>query len=198
MKPARGVRREYLAAFAEIVRQVTARLSKSDPANLPVRMYVAGGAALYLHTGVRVSEDIDASFSQRLLLGDKDLERSFRDADGRARILYLDRSYSDTLGLMHEDAYADSIPLALPGLERGKLEVRILSPLDLAVTKISRFSEQDRADIELLARRRLIDAKALRRRATEALGGYVGDLDSVRTSIDLACRIVDESRKSRR
>lgn len=197
MNPDRSATGEYLKAFAEIVGRVASKLAKSAPRTLPVRMYVAGGAALYLLTGVRVSEDIDATFSRRLVLGE-DLELSYRDADGRARVLYLDRNYNDTLGLLHENAYADSIPVKLPGINAATVDVRVLSPLDLAVTKISRFSAQDRADIELLARRRLIDAKALRRRAEEALGGYIGDLDSVRTSIGLACRVVDAASRPQR
>lgn len=200
MRPAAGVRPEYLKAFAEIVGRVTAKLATVPAESLPVRMYVAGGAALYLTTGVRVSEDIDAAFSRRLALGE-DIEVSYRDTDGGARLLYLDRNYNDTLGLLHQDAYADSLPVRIPGVDTAgaaRIEVRILSPLDLAVTKISRFAEQDRADIELLAREGLIDAKSLRRRAEEALQGYVGALDSVRTSIALACRIVDAAAQPRR
>ena len=199
MKPDRRVRGEYLEAFAQVVARLAAKLAR-NPQAAPLRMYVAGGAALYLLTGVRVSEDIDATFSRRLVLGE-DLEVSYRDADGRVRLLYLDRNYNDTLGLLHEDAYADSLPLTIPGIEAARpaaVEVRILSPLDLAVSKIARFSEQDRADIELLAREGLIDAKSLRRRADEALQGYVGALDSVRTSIALACRLVEAAARPKR
>ena len=200
MKPDRRVRGEYLQAFAQVVERLAAKLANNPPRAAPVRMYVAGGAALYLLTGVRVSEDIDAAFSRRLVLGE-DIEVSYRDADGRARLLYLDRNYNDTLGLLHRDAYADSLPVRIPGIEAAKpamVEVRILAPLDLAVTKIARFSEQDRADIELLARDGLIDAKSLRRRAEDALRDYVGALDSVRTSIALACRLVEAAAQPRR
>ncbi|OGA00483.1 MAG: hypothetical protein A2Z64_15175 [Betaproteobacteria bacterium RIFCSPLOWO2_02_67_12] len=153
-------------------------------------MYVAGGAALHLMTGTRVSEDIDAVFSRRILLND-DIQVSYRDADGRARLLYLDRNYNDTLGLLHEDAYEDSRPVTIPGVDPRTIEVRALAPVDLAVTKLARFSEQDRADIELMAKAGLIESASLRKRANEALGGYVGDLDSVRTSIEIACRLVE-------
>lgn len=197
LRPVAGVRPEYLKAFAEIVARVAAKLAKSPAQSLPVRMYVAGGAALYLITGVRVSEDIDATFSRRLVLGE-DIEVSYRDTDDSARLLYLDRNYNDTLGLLHQDAYADSHPVRIPGIDAARVEVRILSPLDLAVTKISRFSEQDRADIQLLAREGLIEAKSLRRRSEEALQDYVGALDSVRTSIALACRIVEAAAQPRR
>jgi hypothetical protein len=39
---------------------------------------------------------------------------------------------------------------------------------------------------------------ALRRRAEEALGGYVGDVARIRTSIDIACRVVEEAAPRRR
>lgn len=66
------------------------------------------------------------------------------------------------------------------------------------MTKIACFSAQGRADVELLTREGLIHARSLRRRAEEALHGYVGALDSVRTSIALACRIVEAAAQPRR
>ncbi len=190
MKPDRRVSREYLEALAEIVGRIARSLEGAPADALPVRMFVAGGAALYLHTGVRVSEDIDAAFSRRLALVD-DLSVSYRDADGRARILYLDRNYNDTLGLLHEDAYDDADPVALPGVDTRLIDVRVLSPLDVAVSKLSRFSEQDRRDIEQLASGRRIESKPLRRRAVEALAGYVGDIETLKGNMDIACRLVD-------
>jgi hypothetical protein len=144
-----------------------------------------------------VTADVDAVFSRRVAIHD-DLEVSYRDTDGRARLLYLDRNYNDTLGLLHQNAYQDSERVELPGIDNAILEVRVLSPLDLAVSKLSRFSDQDREDVELLAREALIDAGALRARAEDALGGYVGDVKSVQTSIDLACRLVEGVRRSPR
>jgi Nucleotidyltransferase of unknown function (DUF6036) len=190
MRPDKRVTRDYLAAFAEIVGKIAQSLKGAPASALPVRMYVAGGAALQLHIGTRVSEDIDATFSRRLVLSN-DLSVSYRDVDGHARVLYLDRNYNDSLGLLHEDAYSDSVPISIPGVDRKWVDVRLLSPLDLAVSKLSRFSDQDRQDIEALARERLISAKALRRRAEEALVGYIGNIDVLRNTIDIACRLID-------
>ncbi|MEO8716982.1 MAG: DUF6036 family nucleotidyltransferase [Burkholderiales bacterium] len=184
------LRSEYDKAFREILSRVQQALRGSQPAALPIRMYIAGGAALHLLTGQRVTEDIDAVFSKKVVF-DTDLSVAYRDADGRARMMYLDRSYNDTLGLMHEDAYADAQEVDVPGIDRSVLEVRVLTPLDLAVTKLARFADVDREDIETLARRGLIDASSLRERAQEALGGYVGNLETIRTSLDIACRLVD-------
>src|SRR5207244_3703037 len=179
----------YLAACREIIGRIAASLAGSPPRALPVQMYVAGGAALHLYTGERVSRDIDAAFSRRIALPEN-LEVAYRDADGAARLLYFDRQYSDTLALMHEDAYEDSVPLALERRDADILEVRLLSAVDLAVRKIGRFSSQDRDDIASLARHKLITSTALRRRAEEAASAYVGDMTRVQGSIELACRIV--------
>jgi hypothetical protein len=159
-------------------------------------MFVAGGAALHFYTGERVSRDIDAVFSHRIALPE-DLEVSYRDADGAARLLYFDRQYNDTFALMHEDVHTDSLPLILEGIDSQVLDVRLLAPLDLAISKISRFSAQDRADIASLARHRPVDSTALRRRSLEALAGFVGNVDRVRGSIEMACRIVEDTHKRR-
>ena len=191
MRPDTAARPDYIAAFQEIVKRITESLSDLPEKALPVKMVVAGGAALHFYTGERVSRDIDAAFSHRIVLPD-DLEVSYRDADSAARLLYFDRQYNDSLALIHEDAYDDSVPLTLTGVDNRTLDVRLLSALDLAVSKISRFSNQDREDIASLAKHGLISSDALRRRAQEAAGAYVGNLDSLQTSIRLACAIVED------
>lgn len=192
MSPDPAARKEYVAAFREVVSRIAAPLAGAPKRQLPVRMYVAGGAAMHFYTGERISEDVDAVFSHRFALPEN-LEVSYRDADGAARLLYFDRQYNDTFGLLHEAAHDDSIPLAIDGIDPAVFEVRLLAPVDLAVSKIARLSDQDRGDIAALARRGLVSARALRRRADEAMGGYVGDLDRLRTSIDIACRIAEEA-----
>lgn len=189
MQPELPARREYVAAFLEIARRISASLNGLPKKALPVHMYVAGGAALHFYTGERVTQDIDAAFSKRIALPDN-LEVSYRDADGAAQLLYLDRQYSDTLALIHQDAHEDSVPLTLPGLEPEILDVRLLTPTDLAVTKIGRMTSQDRDDIAALARRRLLNSASLRARADEAVGNFVGDTIRLRGNIDSACRMV--------
>ena len=189
MPPESPAHAGYVAAFREIAARVAASLAQVPPEALPIQMYVAGGAALHFHTGGRVSADVDATFSRLIALPDG-LDMAWRDDDGSARLLYFDRQYNDTLGLMHEDAYADSIALALAGVDPRVLDVRILTPLDLAVSKLGRYSAQDRADIATLAGRGLLDPVALENRALEALGSYVGDTRRLRGNITDAIRLV--------
>ncbi len=193
MRPDKRANPAYLEAFARVVAKIAARLKDVDKKQLPIKLTIAGGAALYLRTGSRVSIGIDGVFSRRVVIDD-DLEASYRDKDGRARVLYLDRNYNDTLGLLHENAHEDAERVDLPGNDGSVVEVRALTPLDLAVSKLARFSDQDREDIEVLAREKLVDAKSLRKRAEEALSGYVGDLKSIRTSLELACNVVEAAR----
>jgi hypothetical protein len=181
---------EYRAAFDQVMLRVQQQLRSSQPDAFPIRVYVTGGAALHLFTGERITEDVDATFSKKVLLNE-DIEMSYRDPDGRARVMYLDRKGNGTAVLVHAQAYEDSKPIAVTGIDKELLEVRLLSPVDLAVSKLAPFADQDRKDVELLARKKLIDSRSLRQRATEALQGYGGDLTAVRTSIDVACRLID-------
>jgi hypothetical protein len=194
VKPAPDVTGEYVRAFAEIASRIqkTIRAGTQGSA-LPVRMVVAGGAAQHFYTAARVSTDIDATLSKRILLP-PDLDVPYRDVDGSPRVLYFDRQYNDTFALMHEDADDDSRPLALPGIDARILDVRLLAPVDLAVSKIARFAEHDQADIAALASFGLIDAASVRARAEEALGGYIGDMNRIKTSIRLACALIENSR----
>ncbi|HEY3658121.1 MAG TPA: DUF6036 family nucleotidyltransferase [Steroidobacteraceae bacterium] len=191
MQPDAAIRPQYVDAFRQIAVRIADTLADVPAADLPIKMYVAGGAAVYFYTGDRVSRDIDAVFSRRIALPEN-LEVAYRDADGAARLLYFDRQYNDSLSLMHEDAFDDSISLDLQGTDPRRLDVRLLTPLDLAVSKLSRFAEHDRNDIMSLVRHRRVRSVALRVRAEEALAGYVGSTDRVRGSIDLACRIIED------
>jgi hypothetical protein len=201
VRPDRRARAEYIEAFIELAKRLVDSLRAVSRRALPIRMYVAGGAAVHLYTGARISKDIDAAFSHRIALP-QNLAVTYRDADGYARALFFDPNYNDTFALMHEDARDDSQPLELPGVDSEVLDIRLLSPLDLAVSKLARFSEQDREDIVTLARLRLIDADSLRTRAEEALKYFVGAVERLQASIDIAVRLVEdaqrETRKSRR
>ena len=191
VRPERA-RPEYVAAFGEIARRIARSLQDLPRKHLPVRMYVAGGAALHFYTGARVSQDIDAAFSRRIALPDN-LDVAYQAADGSAQLLYLDSQYSETFALMHEDAHRESESLALPDIDARILDIRLLTPVDLAVSKIARLSGQDREDIAALARLGLVSVKALRARAEAAIAGYVGDLVRLRGNIESACRIVNDT-----
>ena len=194
--PNPAVGTHFLDAFKTMVGRIEASIKASGNKKLvlPVRMFVAGGVASHFYTARRMTDDVDATFSHRMLLPE-DLEISYRDADGKARLLYFDRQYNDTFGLLHEDAYKDSIPLKLGGIDPKVVEVRLLSPVDLAVSKLARFAQHDREDIQALAAEGLLNSKDLKKRAGEALKHYIGDPGPIKTSITQACRVIDKNRR---
>jgi hypothetical protein len=63
----------------------------------------------------------------------------------------------------------------------------------LRLAKISRFSSHDRDDITSLSKHGLIKSAALRRRSEQAMENYVGNLDTLKSTINLACRIVEDA-----
>ncbi len=180
---------DFLTAFQRITGRIAESLTETPATALPVSMYIFGGGAVHFYTGDRVSIDIDAKFSHRIVLPDN-LEVSYRAPDGAAKLLYFDRQFNESFTLVHEDAYRDSVPLELSEIDSQVLDIRLLSALDLAVSKISRLADRDRRDFGALAKRGLINSSTLRIRAEEAMKYYVGNLDRLQTSIDLACNIV--------
>lgn len=172
--------------LAQGLRRLLQRLEQRLQLRQPVDVFLAGGMAAHVYTADRVTTDVDAEFAARIFLP-PDLEVEVVLEDGSREVVYLDTNYSPTLSLMHEDYREDAIPLDL-GLEH--LRVRALSPVDLAVSKMSRFADPDRADIEALARLGLISADAVERRALEAIGGYIGGEAMLRINIGEAVALV--------
>ena len=135
----------------------------------------------------KIADGIFASAAPWL---DRDAVVIYRDSRGDTRTVYFDPAYNETFALLHEDAHHDAMRLPLDGVKG--VNVFVLTPIDLAVSKLSRFAAIDREDILALAKAGLISAKDLRRRAEEALPGYVGNLAGVRTAIGLACGDIEK------
>ena len=184
----------YLEAFGRLAARIAASLTPLPEARTSGAHDHRRRCGPEFHTGEGAPCGIDAAFSRPVVLPAR-LEDAYGDKDGSARLLYLDRAYNGTLAPMHPQAREDSRVIALEGVDARVLEVRVLAPIDLAVSKLGRFSAQDRADIALLARHRLISAAALRRRLVQALQGYVGSVAAVRARIEPACRIAGGARR---
>ena len=59
------------------------------------------------------------------------------------------------------------------------------------VSKLARFTENDRRDIYALALNKLITAESLRKRAEAAMQDFIGDKKPLQTTIDIVCRDLD-------
>jgi len=150
----------------DLFKQLEERLSLSKL----LTVYLADGMAVHLYTAKRVTTDVDAEFSGRIIIPN-DLMVEVTLEDGSPQVIYLDTNYNSTFALMHEDYQDDAIPVDL-GLEH--IQVRVLSPVDLAVSKIARLADNDREDIHELVRLGLTTADEIDQRAKSALEGYIG------------------------
>lgn len=164
--PAFHTRTALAEGLRELFKQLEERLSLRSSVNV----YLAGGMAVHLYTATRVTTDVDAEFGGRVFLPN-DLMVEVTLEDGTQQVVYLDTNYNSTFALMHEDYLDDSIPVDL-GAEQ--IHVHVLSPVDLAVSKIARFADNDKEDIAALVRLGLTSADEIEHRATSALAGYIG------------------------
>lgn len=157
----------------------------------PIQMYLAGGMAVNFYCGSRYTEDVDASFSRRILLTQDDLVVNYTKADGTTSYIYFDKNYNTSFALIHEDFERDSVDWYHKEETDKKIRLKVFSPVDLAVSKIARFSERDQSDIMELAANDLFTHEQLRERAMEALSYFVGNVLSVKNSIDIICRKIE-------
>ena len=171
---------ELSDALSQLLDLMDASIRKGGYDGPPITMYLAGGMAVNFYCGTRYTEDVDAFYTHRVHVGP--CEVSYRHKDGNPSFLYLDNNHNPKFGLLHENHGRDAVEWTGIGNEKRKIHLFVLSPVDLAVTKISRFSTQDCEDILALARAGLFSADQLRDRAMEALGVRIGDRAPVMTS----------------
>jgi hypothetical protein len=176
---------ELTQALVVMLDRMDASIRQGGYAGEPVRMFVAGGIAVHYHCGTRYTGDVDATFSRRMLLHYEDLVVKYERQDGKGATLYLDPTYNDTFALLHPDHQENAIEWQGIGNERRLIQAFVFTPLDLAVSKIARFGEQDREDIRNLSS--YFTTEQLRAHAEEALDYYVGNTSWVRGSIDIIC-----------
>ncbi|MGU5866746.1 DUF6036 family nucleotidyltransferase [Aeromonas caviae] len=155
----------------------------------PIEMYIAGGVAVNYYIGSRYTMDVDAVYSHRILLDFESLVQTSEDGT----LLYFDSNYNDTFSLMHENYQEDAILWEGINNKNRLIIAKVLAPVDLAISKISRNGDQDREDILSLAREGLFTAGELEARALEALEYFVGNIERDRHTIELICnQIRDE------
>lgn len=178
-------------ALARGLREIFARLEERLALEQPINVYLAGGMAVHLYTAERVTTDVDAEFSARIFLP-RDLVVEAELENGEPAAIYFDTNYNSSFALMHEDYTQDAVPVDL-GL--SKLRVHLLSPVDLAVSKIARLADNDKEDIAALVRLGLTSSAEIEKRANEALAGFVGGLQmltlNLRDAVGLARQAED-------
>ena len=179
---------------AELLAHLQALADRLGPLAKPVHAWLAGGWAVHYHTEHRMSVDVDIKWSRRVAIP-RDLHAfEISDAgraDGRL-VVAMDGQFNDVIGSFPPEWEARS-----PAIARfGDMILHVMDPVDLAVSKLGRFSPRDRNDIRELAKTGLVDPELFRRRAEEALDYYVGDLTFVRYNLRDSIEIVTEASPS--
>ena len=108
-----------MEAFTSLM-QLQSEIVSSAPR--PVRVIVAGGAAVHYWTRQLVTADVDAEFLERVMVTEEQVAYA---AQGGRRSLYFDRNYHPSLSLMHEGYIGRAIQIA----EIGNLQVLMLHPV---------------------------------------------------------------------
>ena len=174
-----------VGAVEKLIERIGAYLPEIMPE--PLSIILAGGAALSFYCPYRTSNDVDAIFSRRILLP-QDIAVAFVDAQGQNRLLDFDRQYHPSLGLEPE-GYEERA-LLVNEVAHGHIRLLVVEPNDLAVMKIGRYWEHDRADVRALAMEGLLDADIVASRAQSGLSYYIGDMRSVELNIRDAVQVI--------
>lgn len=198
MKALADAENHGFAGLRQAVAEVANRIDKALPdLKDPIKMVIAGGVAVNFYCGARVTLDIDASFSARIMLPD-DLVVPYTGPDGKVLSVHLDRNYNSTFALMHEDFEDDAVAVQGSEFTSKNVKLFLLSPVDLAVSKIARLEGPDREDIAELARAGLIHPKAVSERAREAMANYVGNTARLESNLKEALGIIESTQRELR
>ena len=130
----------------------------------------------------RVSTDVDAevyeaNVPQALHLQTMlaEIPEQFVDErSGRLMELNYDLQYNTSFGPIHEDYWERSLPLTEFPIE-SPLHVHVAAPIDIAISKLGRATDQDIDDIMALLRSGFILSTELHRLALQAIDVYVGN-----------------------
>jgi hypothetical protein len=157
-----------------------------------LKFIVAGGMAVHIYTGDRITYDVDAEFHHKLLIPEN-IMVNFSFDGKKFNKLYFNYRYTTTLSLMHPDYIENSVPLDV-GI--NNFNVSILSPIDLIVSKIARLQPVDISDISKLINKFNISSKELELHIEESLIYYPIQADFIKHNIRNVLEIAQDRTKN--
>ena len=160
----------YTAAVLEMFEIISEHNNDQYPGKVAA-IYLTGGAAVHFYSNVRVSDDVDVIMEPYRPAIPADLEVVWHNEDGEVRALSFDYQYNPTLGLLEENYQHRAHPWKSIG---DNINLYVLHPIDLVITKLVRYSAADEKDIEMLIRQPAFDIETFIELATYALRTSVG------------------------
>lgn len=144
-----------------------------------MKVFIFGGCGVHLLTHSRGSADIDAEVEAARILRRDELvavlaDPEFYEQGDEDLTVEFDPNYNTSLGPLHEDYRDRAIPL--DGFNGNQpLHVYVAAGVDLAISKLGRYTEQDKADIEALIDCGRVDVEEFVTLAQEAIDYAVGN-----------------------
>ncbi|AMQ89742.1 hypothetical protein ASQ50_14115 [Marinobacter sp. LQ44] len=150
------------------------------------KAYIFGGCALHLHTNARGSSDLDIELEAMDRISPNELvlaldEVFFDDPETGPSSIVFDPNFTPTLAPLHEDYQEDAIWLNR-NEEDSPVWVYLVQKVDLAISKLGRYGDQDIDDIHTLFDHGL-SIEEFKYRAEEARKYFPGNLDRLTGNI---------------
>lgn len=141
---------------------------------------------MHILTNSRGSGDIDVEFSAARHVKSSELTfnvspTTYTSQGTKLRLLY-DKTFSPTLGPLHEDYQDDAIQIETR-MVASPLWLYVVTPADLAVSKLGRFGERDIDDILTLIKVKRLSIGEFVSRANEAAEYYVGNVSAIKNNV---------------
>lgn len=172
--------------FLDFFREIDERLAKEAPSE-KVYIYVFGGAAAVIAYGSpRGTMDIDA-YIEELAVKGRLLEWAGQGSElEKKHGLYLHKANIELMLIETPDWKARSVEIL-----RGKLKhlkVMALGKEDLVLSKLSRYNDRDREDIQFLLSKDKVDPHKLIAYYKAARLYYAGDLRTLDTTFNIVLK----------
>lgn len=188
-------------AFSQAIFQMFENLDSwlaknySELPDQAVSVYLFGGCAMHLHTNTRTSNDVDAELLSISRLKVATLQNAiqsvdFDDENGFPRSLDWDGGFNLSFAPIDPD-YVERATL-IHTTKSNLIFVYLVSPVDLAVSKLGRLELVDRQDIQSLYRLGLFSLQDFMDTSSEALKYCCVATNKLEFNISLAVAFLQE------
>ena len=178
-------------AVIEMMREIARQIPDSHR-KIPVKAYLTGGAAVHYYCNSRVSDDVDLimQFSVKV---PENLFVVWLNEEGILEQIHYDHTYNSTFGLLHEDYEDRAIHMVTID---EKFEIYLLSPIDLIISKLIRFAQNDEEDIANIIKTGKVNKDELFDLASDAINVGVGfQKKAIETNLELVMDMFSESKE---
>lgn len=186
--PLAGAIFEILDDLTNLAEEKHGKLSNGS-----IRAFIFGGCAVHLYTNARGSNDLDVELEALKSLNIHELIVEVEDADyeddtGAYRTLTLDNTFNPAIPDLHPDWREDSHAIQVG---EHVLHIYLVSPVDIAVSKLGRCTSDDISDMIALYSQNYFTIEQFSARAQEALD-YSPTPDRLQSNIDFAIKQLRE------